>query len=86
LDPRLKDFRYPTWAGLLVKAGTPDAEVVRLQAALAKALADPKVRTAIEGSGSSVAEPMGLEQADNFYARETAQFRKIVAENQISVD
>ncbi|NGM86211.1 tripartite tricarboxylate transporter substrate binding protein [Parapusillimonas sp. SGNA-6] len=86
LDPRLKDFRYPTWAGLLVKAGTPDAEVVRLQAALAKALADPKVRTAIEGSGSSVAEPMLLEQADNFYASETAQFRKIVADNQISVD
>jgi tripartite-type tricarboxylate transporter receptor subunit TctC len=86
VDPRLKNFLYPTWAGLLVKAGTPDAQVARLQAALAKALADPKVKAGIEGSGSSVAKPLNLEQADAFYTRETAQFRKIVADNKISVD
>lgn len=86
LDPRLKSFLYPTWAGLLVKAGTPDAEVARLHAALDKALADPKVKAGIEGSGSGVAKPMSRDQADTFYARETAQFRKIVSDNKITVD
>src|SRR3546814_17050280 len=50
--PELKSFNYPTWAGLLVKAGTPDAEMARLRAALAKALADPKVKAGIEASRS----------------------------------
>src|SRR3546814_6293799 len=27
IDPQLKRFDYPTWAGWLVKADTPDAEV-----------------------------------------------------------
>jgi len=86
VDPRLKNFLYPTWAGLLVKADTPDAEVARLQAALAKVLADPKVKAGIEGSGSGVAKPLNVEQADAFYAQETALFRKIVSDNKISVE
>src|SRR3546814_5692892 len=58
IDPQLKRFDYPTWAGWLVKADTPDAEVARLQAALTKALADPKVITAIRASGSDIAKPL----------------------------
>lgn len=82
----LKDFHYPTWAGLLVRADTPDAEIVKLQAALAAALSDPKVRAAIEASGSAVAAPIGLEEARAQYSRETATFRKIVADREISVN
>lgn len=86
IAPELKDFQYPTWAGLLVRAETPDDEVRTLQAALKQALSDPQVRAAIEASGSAVGEPLGLEQADEQYRRETEQFLKIVADRAISVN
>lgn len=86
IDPELKSFNYPTWAGLLVKAGTPDAEMTRLRAALAKALADPKVKAGIEASGSSIAKPASQAEAEAFYAQETKLFRKIVADRQIRVE
>lgn len=84
--PELKSFQYPTWAGLLVRAETPDDEVRKLQAALKQALSDPQVRSAIEASGSAVAEPLSLEQAKDQYRRETEQFLKIVADRAISVN
>jgi len=86
VDPELKSFNYPTWAGLLVKAGTPDADLARVQAALAKALADPKVKAGIEASGSGLARPISLDKAKAVYAQETALFRKIVADRQIRVE
>lgn len=86
VDPQLANFHYPTWAGLLVRAGTPDEALVRLQTALGKALADPKVRTSIRDSGSGVAEPPSLEQSRRFYEQETSLFRKIVSDKHISVD
>src|SRR3546814_3553137 len=73
IDPQLKRFDYPTWAGWLVKADTPDAEVARLQAALTKALADPKVIAAIRASGSDIAKPLSTAQADAFYTDQTKQ-------------
>src|SRR3546814_4050171 len=74
------------WAGWLVKADTPDAEVARLQAALTKALADPKVIAAIRASGSDIAKPLSTAQADAFYTDQTKLFRKIVSDNHISVE
>jgi tripartite-type tricarboxylate transporter receptor subunit TctC len=84
--PELKGFHYPTWAGLLVRAETPDEEVRVLQDALKQALEDPQVRTAIEASGSGVATPLTVQQAVDQYSRETAQFRKIVADRSIAVN
>ena len=84
--PELKDFHYPTWAGLLARADTPDEEVRALQAALAQALADPQVRSAIEASGSAAADAVDLEQAKTQYEQETTLFRKIVTEHAISVN
>lgn len=86
IDPQLKNFIYPTWAGILVRGNTPDAEVVRLQAALAKALTDPKVKQSIEATGSEVAKPMNLEQANAFYKEQTELFRKIVNDHKIQVN
>ena len=82
----LKGMHYPTWAGLLVRADTPDAEVSKLQEALARALSDPKVRSAIEASGSGAATPLNLEEADAQYRSETAQFRRIIADREISAN
>lgn len=84
--PALKDFDYPTWAGLLVRADTPDDVTASLQQAMAKALADPKVREAIEASGSGVGSPLNLEQASAKYRDETRQFLTIVKDQDISVN
>ena len=82
----LKDFDYPTWAGLLVRSDTPDAVVSALQEALAHALNDPKVRSAIESSGSATAQPLNVEQAKLEYERDTALFREIVRGHAIKVE
>lgn len=86
LAPELKAFHYPTWAGLLVRAETPDSEVEALQAALKQALTDPQVRSAIEASGSAVAQPLTLQQARQHYQQEAEDFQKIVKDRAISVN
>jgi tripartite-type tricarboxylate transporter receptor subunit TctC len=86
IAPQLQNFNYPTWAGLLVKAETPDAKVKLLQDAFKQALNDPQVKTAIESTGSAVGRPMTTEQANQAYRKETALFRKIVADQAISVN
>jgi len=84
IAPELKNFHYPTWAGLLVRAETPDDVVHALQNALSQALADPQVRKAIEDSGSAVAEPIDLTRAAAQYAADIQQFRGIVNDHSIA--
>src|SRR5690606_17891422 len=84
--PALKDFDYPTWAGLLVRADTPDDVTASLQQAMAKALADPKVREAIEASGSGVGSPLNLEQSSAKYRDDTSHYQTIVKDKYISVN
>jgi len=50
----LPGFSYNGWNGLMAPKGTPDAVVQRLSEALAKALADEKVRTIIRTLGNDV--------------------------------
>jgi len=83
-DPELKSFAYPNWAGLLVRADTPDAEVARLQKALATALTDDTVRKAIESSGPDIAKPMDLQQAKRFYQAQVELFGKIIRDSGVS--
>src|SRR5262245_12068540 len=59
--PTVVEAGYPglliqDWFGILVKTGTPDAVVTRLNEAMNKALAKPRVREAI---GKMAAEPAG---------------------------
>ena len=50
----LPGFSYNGWNGLMAPKGTPDAVVQRLSDALARALADEKVRTIIRTLGNDV--------------------------------
>jgi tripartite-type tricarboxylate transporter receptor subunit TctC len=49
------------WVGFVVKSGTPDAIVTRLNAGINKALAKPKVR---EAFAKMAAEPAGGSSAE----------------------
>ncbi len=86
IAPELKNFSYPTWAGILVAASTPDSIVASLQTALTDALSSEKVKTGIQASGSGVSEGMNLDQARDFYRKETLLFQEIVAKNKIQVN
>ncbi|RWA53418.1 ABC transporter substrate-binding protein [Cupriavidus sp. UYMSc13B] len=71
----LKNFSHATWAGLMVRKGTPDDIVARLHTALNKALQDPEVRRQLQATGSEVAAPMSQEEADRKLHEETTKFR-----------
>ncbi|MGZ5040758.1 MAG: Bug family tripartite tricarboxylate transporter substrate binding protein [Usitatibacter sp.] len=73
----LKDFEAVTPSGLLAPAKTPPEVVRTLNAALAKALADPAVRKKLTDLGSEV-RPMSVAEFDRFMHEEEAKLKKLV--------
>jgi tripartite-type tricarboxylate transporter receptor subunit TctC len=65
-------YSHLTWLGLLVPAGTPANVVARLNAEVAKVLADPEVKASLEMQGTS---PVG---------GSSASFRKMLAEEAVT--
>jgi tripartite-type tricarboxylate transporter receptor subunit TctC len=79
----LQGFTYNGWNGLLAPKGTPDAAIKRLSEALAKALADEKVRAVIRTLGN---EP-GLGTPDDLAAQmrwDISNFRRIIDERKLT--
>ncbi len=78
------DLIIQDWFGLLVKSGTPDDAVVRLNAAINKALAQPRVREAI---ARIAAEPAGGTSAEfgQFLRSQLAHWDRLVKESGIKL-
>ena len=78
------DLIIQDWFGILAKTGTPDAVVARLNGAMNKALAKPRVREAIEKMG---AEPAGGSPAEfgRFLGVQIAHWKKVVTESGIKM-
>ena len=78
------DLIIQDWFGILVKTGTPNDIVVRLNSAMNKALAKPNVRTAIE---KMAAEPAGGTPAEfgQFLGSQLAHWGKVVKESGIKM-
>ena len=78
------DLIIQDWFGILVKTGTPNDIVVRLNGAMNKALAKPRVREAIE---KMAAEPAGGTPAefDRFFGSQIAHWSKVVKESGIKM-
>jgi tripartite-type tricarboxylate transporter receptor subunit TctC len=78
------DLIIQDWFGILVKTGTPSAVVVRLNEAMNKALAKPRVREAIE---KMAAEPAGGTPAEfgTFLGSQLAHWSKVVKESGIKM-
>jgi tripartite-type tricarboxylate transporter receptor subunit TctC len=78
------DLLIQDWFGILAKAGTPNAVVIRLNEAMNKALAKPRVREAIEKMG---AEPAGGTPAEfrHFFEGQIAHWNKVVKESGIKM-
>ncbi len=73
-----------TWAGFLMKSGTPPAAVARLNAAINKALDSEKVRTAMRQIGT---DPNGgtPEQFGALMRKETARWARVVKDAGITI-
>jgi tripartite-type tricarboxylate transporter receptor subunit TctC len=72
------------WVGFAVKRGTPDDAVARLNAAVNKALAKPKVREAFARVG---AEPAGGTAAayGDFVKSQVAHWAKVIKDSGIKM-
>ena len=78
------DLIIQDWFGILVKAGTPDAVVARLNETMNKALAKPRVREAI---AKMAAEPAGGTPAEfgTFLGSQIAHWGKVVKDSGIKM-
>ena len=81
----LSDLRVVTWNGLVAPAGTPDAIVARLNAAINEALKSPDIRATLAKFGS---EPLGgtPQEFAAFVAAESKKWSEIIGLSGVKVD
>jgi tripartite-type tricarboxylate transporter receptor subunit TctC len=85
IESGLPGFEVTSWYGLWVPAGTPQAIVLRLQAAVAKAFEDPEMKDLWFKLGAETggASP---EAFRDLVSRDVAKWAKVVREAKISVE
>lgn len=76
-DTGLPGFSYDSWYGLLLPASTPRAVLEKVNAAAAKALADPAVINALDKAGIEPAT-MSVDAFTAFVAKDHAEMRELV--------
>jgi len=81
----MQDFSIATWWGLVVPAGTPKAEVTKLNAAFVKAMKDPRVKERFQ-SLLLEAKPTTPEEFGKLMEKERARYKGIVAAAGAQVD
>ena len=81
----MKGFEANAWWGLFAPAGTPPAIVQALNEALAAALRDPAVRTALEAQGDEVSYSTPKDFAA-FVSAETTKWTKVVKTADLQLD
>ena len=74
---QLPTFSHRTWAGLMVKKGTPEDVVERIHKAIEVAMQDPEARKQLAATGSEIAPANSQADADKLLVSETAKFRAI---------
>ncbi len=73
----LKNFSYKIWTGFMVPKSTPEDVVLRLHAAIGKALQDPAVRAQLAAQTQLASAPMSLAESAKFFEAETARYRTV---------
>jgi tripartite-type tricarboxylate transporter receptor subunit TctC len=81
----LPDLQVITWNGLVAPAGTPDAIVARLNAAINDALKTPAIREALDKFSS---EPLGgsPQEFANFVAVESKKWSEIIRLSGVKIE
>ena len=76
-------FEAQAWWGMLAPAGTPDAIVNKMHAALQKALQEPAVKERLQQMGVVITATSPAE-LDRFVRNEIDKWGKVVRENKIT--
>lgn len=89
--PTLKESGAPgieisTWYSVMVKAGTPQAVVDRVQQAVAKVLQDPELKTAYGNLGFASLGGESPAAAQTFWQGELSRWRKVVTDAGVTLD
>ncbi|VTU36481.1 Argininosuccinate lyase [Variovorax sp. PBS-H4] len=79
-------FLVDTWYSLAAPAGTPDDVIQKLNAAVAKALADPAVRTRMQSIGVDPADDTSAAYLRKVMVSDTARWRKFIKGTNIRLD
>jgi tripartite-type tricarboxylate transporter receptor subunit TctC len=79
------NFEAPTWWALLGRTGTPKPILDKMQAALAKVLAEPAVRAKIEEQGADVTAT-GPDECGRFLEGQITKWGKVIRDNNIQAD
>src|SRR6478752_5454794 len=85
VESGLPDVQVVTWSGLVAPAGTPDAIVARLNAAINDALTSREIRATLAKFGS---EPLGgtPQEFTGFVASESKKWSEIIRLSGVKVD
>ncbi|MPZ41910.1 MAG: tripartite tricarboxylate transporter substrate binding protein [Betaproteobacteria bacterium] len=78
-------FAVDNWTGVFVPAGTPKEIITRLNAGFTKAVGVPATRTRLLDSGIGVASSTP-EQFATFIQKETAKWKKVIADANVRID
>ncbi len=73
----LAKYQLENWFGLFAPAGTPDAVIQKLNAAVTQAIKDPELSKRLQDQGGEPA-PMSIQQFRDFIKTESVQFQRIV--------
>jgi len=73
----LAKYQLENWFGLFAPAGTPDAVIQKLNAAVTQAIKDPELSKRLQDQGGEPA-PMSVQQFRDFIKTESVQFQRIV--------
>jgi tripartite-type tricarboxylate transporter receptor subunit TctC len=73
----MRRFIFGTWGGFLVKKGTPEPVVLRLNDALTKVMQEPRLRGFLQVNNLNAARPQTLKDSNADYAFEIALYRAI---------
>jgi len=74
------------WFALLVPKRTPRSVIDRLHAGIAKAVADPEVKAAIERLGNVALPPDSPQGVDQMLATEFERWQKFIAETGLAIE
>lgn len=85
IESGLPGFEVTSWYGLWMPAGTPQALVQRLQAAVAKAFEDPEMRELWFKLGAELGGSTSEEFRD-LVSRDVAKWGKVVREARITIE
>ncbi|CAB3825755.1 Bug family tripartite tricarboxylate transporter substrate binding protein [Achromobacter mucicolens] len=84
-EAAVPDFQFSLWGGVFAPAQTPPAVVEQLNAKLNAILAEPEIKSRLEGDGAAV-RPNTSQEFTAFVRSEAAKYQNLVQATGVQVD